>query len=122
MKQPFQMYSKIRELKIIQLKSAKTFSGPISPLPFVGVINHKITAGLIVSSKLNKFRKDGMSLKYFRNNFVPKISEKDLEGNPRNKVKVQQLPLPIEFKSSGLQLIAKKYIKSFLQVPFAISV
>jgi hypothetical protein len=64
-----------------------------------------------VSSKINRLRKDGMSLKYFRNNY---IAAKDF-GKIRG---VRPLPLPIEYKSSGHPLLAKKFIKSLPIDPF----
>jgi len=107
MRKPFQMYSKLGDLKVIQLKPAGRFSGRagVYPIPFVGVINHKITTGLIVSSKINRVRKDGMSLKFFKNDFV---AAKDF-GKLRSG---RSLPFPIEYKSAGHPLLAKKFIKS----------
>lgn len=104
MRKPFQMYSKLGDLKVIQLKPTVESAG-INPIPFVGVINHKITTGLIVSSKLNRIRKDGMSLKFFKNNYIAASNFGKLRG-------VRPLPFPIEYKSSGHPLLAKKFIKS----------
>ena len=94
MRKPFQMYSHIGDLKVVRLKSS------FYPLPFIGVINHTICSGLITSSKINRLRKDGMSLKYFRNNY---LLSSDIK-------KICKQPLTIEYKSS--QLISKKFIKS----------
>jgi hypothetical protein len=127
MKKPFQMYSKLGDLKIIQLKRGGTpqespqgegtprqvttgsidpraQSGIGAPIPFVGVINHKITSGLIITSKINRVRKDGMLIKYFKNNYV---AAKDF-GKIRG---VRPLPLPLEYKFSGHPLFSKKFIK-----------
>lgn len=94
------MYSKIGDLKIIKLKKDNLPhpSGLILPYNFVGVVNHKITKGLILSSKINRLRKDGMYLKYFKNHYTCS--------------NLRSLPLPLEYKLYGYQLIAKKYIKS----------
>lgn len=105
MRKPFQMYSKVGNLKIIQLKPSKNkLPNVYSTMytDFVGVIDGKITTGIITSSKLNRLRKDGMSLKYFRNNFLPSGAFGQLFKQP----------LAIEYKSSGHQLLAKKFIKS----------
>jgi hypothetical protein len=116
MRKPFQMYSHIDDLKIIQLKSS------LYPIPFVGVINHTICSGVITSSKINRLRKDGMSLKYFRNNYILSSDMK----------KICKQPLTIEYKSAphalnagrasdgkhffwtnvSPQLLSKKFIKS----------
>jgi len=107
MRKPFQMYSKVGDLKIIQLKAPKT--NPIKGaflIDFVGVINGNLDTGVIVSSKINRLRKDGMSFKYFRNNY---IATKDYG-------KLCKQPLAIEYKFSGHQLIAKKFIKSYDKV------
>jgi hypothetical protein len=103
MKNPLQMYSKIGDLKIIQIKREKnnnpnritgnktkgSFNNkiinqpsensinkaiilpPYLPLlagkksiplhPFIGSLNKKLTTGIIISSKINQLRKDGMS-------------------------------------------------------------
>ena len=104
MRKPFQMYSRVGDLKIIQLKAPKPGS-PITAfyIDFVGVIKGSIVTGVIVSSKINRLRKDGMSLKYFRNNY---IATKDFG-------KLCKQPLAMEYKISGHQLIAKKFIKSY---------
>jgi len=100
MRKPFQMYSKVGNLKIIQLKTPKK---RFSALPdYIGVIAGEVGTGVIVSTKLNRIRKDGMSLKYFRNNY---IASKDFG-------KLLKQPLAIEYQTSGHQLIAKKFIKS----------
>lgn len=79
----------------------------------MGVINHKITTGLIVSSKINRVRKDGMTLKFFNNNFIAAKDFGKLRG-------VRSLPFPIEYKSSGHPLLAKKFIKPLPTVgPFS---
>ena len=101
MRKPFQMYSKVGNLKIIQLKTPKK---RLSALPdYIGVISGEVGTGVIVSTKLNRLRKDGMSLKYFRNNY---IASKDFG-------KLCKQPLAIEYQTSGHQLIAKKFIKSY---------
>jgi hypothetical protein len=109
MRKPFQMYSKVGNLKIIQLKAPKPTFTPTYGQPYidyVGVIAGEIGTGIIVSTKLNRIRKDGMSLKYFRNNY---ITSKDL-------AKLCKQPLAIEYKQSGHQLIAKKFIKSIISL------
>ena len=99
MRKPFQMYSKVGNLKIIQLKTPKK---RLSALPdYIGVISGEVGTGVIVSTKLNRLRKDGMSLKYFRNNY---IASKDFG-------KLCKQPLAIEYQTSVYQLIAKKFIK-----------
>lgn len=129
------MYSKLGNLKIIQLKSKlqraegplnslASFLGPardaraepanlrtydLKPYPFVGVINHKLISGLIVSSKINRLRKDGMTLQYFNNNYILNQTKESSLNKLRQS---RSLPLPLEFKLFGFQLIAKKYIKS----------
>jgi len=108
MRKPFQMYSKVGDLKIIQLKAPK-ITAPRERaffIDFVGVIKGTLGTGVIVSSKINRLRKDGMSLKYFRNNY---IATKDFG-------KLCKQPLAIEYKLSGHQLIAKKFIKSHIVV------
>jgi hypothetical protein len=105
MRKPFQMYSKVGNLKIIQLKNPqKDISSKygMSCVDYVGVIDGEIGTGVIVSTKLNKLRKDGMSFKYFRNNY---IASKDFG-------KLCKQPLAIEYKTGGRHLIAKKFIKS----------
>ena len=105
MRKPFQMYSKVGNLKIIQLKHSKTNISHrynMSCVDYIGVVAGEIGTGVIVSTKLNKIRKDGMSFKYFRNNY---IASKDF-------VKLSKQPLAIEYKTIGHHLIAKKFIKS----------
>lgn len=102
MKNPLQMYSKIGDLKIIQIKKEKnntksriTYNQilpPNLPLlvkkiplhPFIGSLNKKLTTGIIISSKINQLRKDGMSFKYFRYNYllsqdIGKLSKQPLD-------------------------------------------
>jgi len=97
MKSPIQMYSKIGDLKIIQIKRG---SGA-NPLNFVGSLNKKLTTGIIISSKVPQARKDGMSFKYFR--FSYQLSQ-DIG-------KLAKIPLAYEYKLSNNPLLAKKYIK-----------
>jgi hypothetical protein len=106
MRKPFQMYSKVNSLKIIQLKAPKTNIKGALYTDFVGVINGNLETGVIISSKINRLRKDGMSFKYFRNNY---IASKDFG-------KLCKQPLAVEYKFSGHQLIAKKFIKSYYKV------
>jgi hypothetical protein len=119
MKNPLQMYSKIGDLKIIQIKKEKnntksriTYNQilpPNLPLlvkkiplhPFIGSLNKKLTTGIIISSKINQLRKDGMSFKYFRYNY---LLSQDIG-------KLSKQPLIYEYKLSSSPLLAKKYIK-----------
>ena len=145
MKNPLQMYSKIGDLKIIQIKKGKdkqpslsgfqsSQSSPRSasrstnffvfaprtlkfegqppyfefhsqksvPLHhFIGSLNKKLTTGIIISSKINQLRKDGMSFKYFRYNY---LLSQDIG-------KLSKQPLTYEYKFSSNPLLAKKYIK-----------
>lgn len=105
MRRPFQMYSKLGDLKIIKQKNGGTsIKGKITPYKFVGVINHKITSGLIISSKIKRLRKDGMYIKYYKNHYLVDNSSKNLG------LSLRTLPLPIEFKINGMQIMAKKYL------------
>lgn len=111
MRKPFQMYSKLGNLKIIKLKTISSNldihnPGDISPYNFIGVYNHKLTSGLILSSKINRLRKDGMYIKYFNNHHSLSNVKTPIGLN------IKTLPLPLEYKLYGFQLIAKKYIKS----------
>lgn len=144
MKTPLQMYSKIGDLKIIQIKREKNnnpsrisiqkegsfnmkiknqpFSRivvpPYLPLlpekkrvplhPFIGSLNKKIRTGIIISSKINQLRKDGMSFKYFRYNY---LLSQDIG-------KLSKQPLAYEYKLSSSPLLAKKYIKTIKGYPF----
>jgi hypothetical protein len=132
MKKPLQMYSKIGDLKIIQIKRGNTNPIPNGPSPkfpnqkftsqgfnsrfaelsrvtkggpdhFIGSLKKKLTTGLITTSKINKSRKDGMFFKFFRFNF--QLSQ-DIG-------KLSKFPLPYESKFFNNPLLAKKYIKSF---------
>ena len=69
--------------------------------PFIGSLNKKLTTGIIVSSKINQLRKDGMSFKYFRYNY---LLSQDIG-------KLSKQPLTYEYKLSSSPLLAKKYIK-----------
>jgi hypothetical protein len=126
MKNPLQMYSKIGDLKIIQIKRGNTNQIPNSSSPqlpnkkdlklmqklsrvtkggpdhFIGSLKKKLTTGLITTSKINKSRKDGMFFKFFRFNF--QLSQ-DIG-------KLSKFPLPYESKFFNNPLLAKKYIKS----------
>lgn len=162
MKNPLQMYSKIGDLKIIQIKKGKdnkpgrlqeTFGEPLQATPnsknepssfslnrqvpvsarstdslvlpsylpagkncrvfkalppksiplqhFIGSLNKNLTTGIIISSKINQLRKDGMSFKYFRYNY---LLSQDIG-------KLSKQPLTYEYKISSNPLLAKKYIK-----------
>ena len=111
MKNPLQMYSKIGDLKIIQIKKDSSFNRSSLPslvgkksIPlqhFIGSLNKKLTTGIIISSKINQLRKDGMSFKYFRYNY---FLSQDIG-------KLSKLPLTYEYKLSSSPLLAKKYIK-----------
>ena len=128
MKNPLQMYSKIGDLKIIQIKKGKDSSFnrnrqipsqtvPTIVLPpylpslagkksiplhhFIGSLKKKLTTGIIISSKINQLRKDGMSFKYFRYNY---FLSQDIG-------KLSKQPLTYEYKLSSSPLLAKKYIK-----------
>lgn len=152
MKTPLQMYSKIGDLKIIQIKKGKDkqpglpgFQSSLSKLNhwekseplnslntqgsvrstdylvfrarppylnqkakksvplhhFIGSLNKKLTTGIIISSKINQLRKDGMSFKYFRYNY---LLSQDIG-------KLSKQPLTYEYKFSSNPLLAKKYIK-----------
>ena len=94
MKKPIQMYSKIGDLKIIQIKKEK-----FGTLKFIGSLNKQLTTGILISSKINHSRKDGMIIKYFKYNY--QLSQ-DIG-------KLNKIPLKYEYKK--YPLLAKKYIK-----------
>jgi ribosomal protein L14 len=96
MKNPLKMNAKIGNLKIIQVKKQL----------FVGSLNKKITTGILISSKLPNFRKDGMIIKYA--SFSYQLSQ-DIG-------KLTKIPLPYEARLSSNPLLAKKYIKEYIRV------